>query len=290
MRLRGEAEPLNVALVLSRTAEAADADNPFDEYIPLQEALSAALSRPLAIEACYPQQVFAGLKEAWYDFVVLTPVQYAELVRSSHPNVPLDVLVTAVDKQSRPSRAAVLVAAQGGPVSTVSAVRGHRVAFGPEGDALTHHAALMLLADAGVRAVDLAKERTVGVRGAELLHLPRATEVLRAVTTGAVIAGFIDELEWERFVAGPPGSGPRPEQLRVVARTVALPPRLVLVSAQVPREVRRLARQALLRFGRERPEIFDPLTIGGFVDPEVDALLACDQLLDYDLPTAGPLD
>jgi ABC-type phosphate/phosphonate transport system substrate-binding protein len=265
-----EKKPLAVALVMDVKPEAALAVlNPFPRYAALQQALAQELGRPVAVDPCFAFQAQRELETGWYHVAVVTPVQYARLPEPLTANV----LVVPVDAQGRTARAAVLVVRADSSVRAAADLRGQSVAFGPEDDSRTHHAALQLLREAGLARTDLALE-VLPVPGS-LKHLPTAQSVLQAVIRGSAAAGFVDEAAWEELpdTGGP--DEPARDMLRIVGRTAALPDRLFVASPQLDEATADAVREALLRVGTQRPDALSPLGISGYAVPDAELLRAC---------------
>jgi len=265
-----EKKPLAVALVMDVKPEAALAVlNPFPRYAALQQALAQELGRPVAVDPCFAFQAQRELETGWYHVAVVTPVQYARLPEPLTANV----LVVPVDAQGRTARAAVLVVRADSSVRAAADLRGQSVAFGPEDDSRTHHAALQLLREAGLARTDLALE-VLPVPGS-LKHLPTAQSVLQAVIRGSAAAGFVDEAAWEELpdTGGP--DEPARDMLRIVGRTAALPDRLFVASPRLDEATADAVREALLRVGTQRPDALSPLGISGYAVPDAELLTAC---------------
>jgi len=265
-----EKKPLAVALVMDIKPDTALAVlNPFPRYAALQQALAQELGRPVAVDPCFAFQACRELETGWYHVAVVTPIQYARLPEPLAANV----LVVPVDAQGRTARAAALVVRADSAIRAVSDLRGQSVAFGPEDDSRTHHAALQLLRDAGLARTDLALE-VLPVPGS-LKHLPTTQSVLQAVIRGSAAAGFVDEASWEKL---PPMAGsdePAQDKLRVIGRTVALPDRLFVASPRLDEATADAVREALLRIGTQRPDALAPLGISGYAVPDAELLTSC---------------
>jgi ABC-type phosphate/phosphonate transport system substrate-binding protein len=262
-------EPLSIALVIDRPTDAAQAFNPFPAYGPLQRALSEHLGRPVAIDACFPFQVESGLASGWHDLAVLTPVQYAGLRSPDTARV----LAVSVDKEGRIATAALLVVPVGSEVAAVGDLRAKVVAFGPAGDLRAHHAALKLLADAGLQPTDLSLE--VLPVPSSLKHMPDGRAVAQSVLNASSAAGFVDQTTWDAFPERAGGDEPTRDKFRVLARTVAVPDRLLLASPRLDDATAERVLAFGLRVGTTHPQVMEPLTSSGYAAPTAELLADC---------------
>jgi ABC-type phosphate/phosphonate transport system substrate-binding protein len=266
--------PFSVALVTDKAIVAAQGFNPFPAYGPLQEALSQDLGQPVAVDVCFPFQARAGFDSGWYDLAVVTPAQFALF---GQPDT-LRVLTVSVDKQGRVLHSAVLVVAADAPMQTAADLRGKVVAFGPEGDTLTHYAGLQLLREAGLRPADLALD-ALPLPGS-LRHLPDGRAVAQVVLSGSAVAGFVDDTTWEAF----PDHAARADELardklRVIGRTIALPMRLQVAAPRLDQATADRMRAFLLTVGEKHPEVMEPLQSSGYTAPTQEMLAGCCSLV-----------
>ncbi len=248
-------KPLATALVIDgKPGAAVQALNPFPNYAALQRVMSDKLDRPVAVDQCFAFQAESGLKSGWYSVAIVTPTQYARLSES----MACKVLAAPEDEQGRLVRSALLVVPLRSDVHDVAELRGKTVAFGQHDDARTHHAALRLLADAGLEPTDLALDG-LPVPGS-LRHMPSGRSVAQAVLAGSADAGFIDEAEWEALDEKSSADGdPGREELRIVARTVALPTRLVIASPRLDEATACQVQEFLVSVVATNPEVLEPL-------------------------------
>jgi ABC-type phosphate/phosphonate transport system substrate-binding protein len=268
-----ERKPLSVALVMDQPMEAAQAFNPFPAYGQLQQALSAHLARPVAVDVCFAFQVESGLENGWYDLAMLSSMQYALLPHAETTRV----VVVSVDKQQRIASNALLVVQTNSELQTSADLRGKVVAFGPAGDVRTHYAALKLLADAGLQPTDLSLE-LLPVPGS-LKHMLDGHAVAQSVISGDSAAGFVDEAAWDAFAEHDPGNGePSREKLRVLGRTIAVPSRIMLASPRLDDAAFEQVRSFALAVGTAHPEVMEPLTSSGYAEPTADLLATCRSL------------
>jgi len=268
-------KPLSVALVIDRPETAAQAINPFPAYGLFQKALAEHLGRPVAVDVCFGFQVEPAFSTGWYDLAVLSPMQFAMLkaAREAH------VIAVSVDMQGRSARPALLVVPADSELTAASDLRGKSVAFGPVGDARTTRAALLCLAREGVQQDDLTLELlpTPG----SLKHLPDARAVVRAVISREVAAGFLDQAAWEALPEHDDREAePARDKLRIIARTVALPDRLLVASPKLDPVTVQQIRRFALEVGREHPEVIQPLACSGYCVPTEALLCACRSLTE----------
>lgn len=273
-------KPLVVALVLdSGPSAAVQAFNPFPRYAELQKALSSDLGRPVSIDACLLFQAELGLGSGWYHLAVVTPTHYARLKKPE----AFRVLAAAVDRQGRAARSAALIVPADSELQNVPDLRGKVVAFGPVDDARTHHAALRLLQDGGLEKTDLSLE-VLPLPGS-LRHLGDGRAVARAVMSGSADAGFIDQAAWEAFAEHEERGGePAGDKLRIIARTVALPQRLMIASPELDDVTAGKVRAFLLAVGRQHPEVLKPLDVSGYQVAGDKMLSACRGLMPGEKP------
>lgn len=269
-------EPTVIAAVVERPTGAVDVLNPFPPFAALERAYEADTGRPASVEPCFLFQAQLGLDSGWYQCALLSPAQFVQL-----PNRDtLQVLAVPRDNNGRVCQAAVLVVPAAGDIREVAALRGRSIAFGPQNDSLTHHAALHLLEQSGLAKGDLALE-LLPVPGS-LKHLPDGRAVAQAVLAGNAAAGFMTEGEWEAL---PPdrgidatesaAAGPVQSELRVLARTVALPRHLVVVPKKLSAARTREIRDFLLGVGPRHAGAVAPLLCTGYVAATDDVLAGC---------------
>lgn len=268
-------KPLAVALVLDeRPGELVGALNPFTRYDGLQKALSADLGRPVAIDPCFAFQAQNGLNSGWYGVAVVTPVQYARLAARSEYRI----LAVPADAQQRSARCAVLIARAGSEFGQPADLRGKVVAFGPQDDSRTHHAALLLLKDAGLTKADLALE-PLPVPGS-LKHMPDARAVAQSVLNQSSDAGFLDEADWEALPeTAEDVDAAAQDKFKVLGRTVALPTRLLISSPKLDQATADAVQERLLAMAVRHPEVFEPLGATAYVLPDERALVASRALM-----------
>jgi phosphonate transport system substrate-binding protein len=275
-------QPLVIAVTPeNQPAAAADALNPFPRYVALQQALGKTLGRPVSMDVCFPFQVPLGFASGWHQAALVPPLQYAQMAAAGAPRV----LAVPVDAQGRQMRCGLLVVAADSAIQNVDDLRGRTVAFGPADDARTHQAALLLLREAGLQPTDLVLE-VLPVPGS-LKHMPHMRAVAQTVMHGSSDAGFIDEAAWESFPAHADDAGePARDRLRIVARTIAVPDRLVLAAPQLDEASAAKLRSALLEVSANDPAALAPLGYAGFQVPRPEVLAACEALAAFATPPA----
>jgi phosphonate transport system substrate-binding protein len=257
--------------------------NVFMAYESLLKALGRDVDRSAGLDVCLPLAVEPSLRGGFYDVAIVSPVQYGAF------RAPRDIKVLAAaaeGKDARP-RLAVLVVKADAEIDTVDQLRGKSVAFGRAGDVHTHHAALSLLKAHGVRALDLSLE-LLPVPGS-LKHLAEPTAVVQSVLGGKSAAGFLDEAAWEQLPekSGSDG-GPARDQLKIIARTPALPDRLLLCSPKLDKGVAEKTQAFLLTAKEKHPEALRPLNCAGYYRAEPELLEACVRLFGSAQPTSSP--
>lgn len=269
-----EKKPLSIALVMDPRPDVALAViNPFPRYAALQEALGKELGRPIAVDPCFAFQAQRELETGWYQVAVVTPIQYARLSQAAVGQA----LAVPVDGRGRAARAAVLLVAADSPIQTAGDLRGKSVAFGPEDDSRTHHAALQLLREAGVEKSDLALE-VLPIPGT-LKHMPTARSVMQAVMHGTAAAGFVDEAAWDELPETGAKDEPARDKLRVIGRTAGLPDHLFVASPHLDEATADAVRSFLTRVGAEHPKAVAPLGVAGYALPDDELLRACRSLV-----------
>lgn len=162
-------------------------------------------------------------------------------------------------------------------------LRGKVVAFGSVDDARTHLAALQLLQDGGLDKTDLSLE-VLPLPGS-LRHLPDGRAVAQAVMSGSANAGFVDQAAWEAFAEHQERERePARDKLRIIARTVVLPQRLMIASSKLDDAAAGKVRAFLLAVGTQHPEVLKPLDISGYQVPSEKLLSACRALVPTERP------
>lgn len=272
-------KPIVVALVSEDPLKVV---NPFTAYDPLRDALSAELKRPVALDTCIPFQMTGLLKEGFYQFAVLTPLQYAQLgERERFP-----VVAIPADAAGRKERYAVIVVAPNSSAQTPADLRGKVFAFGPAGDPVAHHAAIAALRTAGLGENDIQKE-LVPLPG--LKHMPNGRGVAQSVIAGSSDAGFVDVADWESFPESAVGDiEPAKSKLRVIGRTPAVPLRLIVASPKTDVTVVNAVKAALLGVNARKPEALKPLNESAYVEPTAEQVAQAAALGPYFAPPTAP--
>ncbi len=268
-------EPIALALVIDADpVQTVAALNPFPRYAALQRAMQDDLGRPVTVEPCFLFQAKSGLESGWYDAAVMTPTHYARLANAEQHRV----LATPVDAAGRATHPAYLVVPAGSEFNDPSELAGHVVAFGPGDDALTHHAALLLLRKHGVQRTDLALE-PLPVPGS-LKHFPIARSVAQSVINGSSHTGFISQLDWETMPTTATEEGlPTRDELRIIGETIALPLKLVVASPKLDQQSASQIRDFLLSAAGEHPAALEPLGIYGYTIPDEEISQTCRSIL-----------
>ena len=272
-------DPLIVALVADNRPRSSGkplaALNPFAPYSKLQAALGKELGRPVGLDLCLPLQLEPSLSSGLCHLAIVSPIQYARLSNRER----FTVLAVPIVHKGCATRSAVLVVKANSPLTSVEDLRGKTVAFGPAQDSWTHHAALVLLAQHGLQKTDLALE-LLPLPGS-LKHMPNAAAVAQTVINNSSDAGFIDERDWEELPPSAAGNEPAHDKLRVVARTIELPERLVLASPKLARETAAQVRSFLLKADQDHPQTLHPLQVSAYQAPREELLTSCQRLIKH---------
>jgi ABC-type phosphate/phosphonate transport system substrate-binding protein len=273
-------KPVVVALVTDTPLESGHA---LMAYEPMRAALGKALDRNVYTELCLPLQGEPCLKSGMYQVAVVSPVHYARFSAAE----PLPALAVPADAKGRVARPALLVVAKDSDIQKPEDLRGKKVAFGPSSDARTHEAGLELLRRSGLAKTDLALE-LFPVPGS-LRHFPNMRSIAQSVMSGGYDAGFIDEQAWEAFPEDDEREGePARDKLRVIARTVAVPDRLVVCSPKLSQADGEKIRRFLLAAAQEHPQILHPLRLSGYQEPPGELLDTCRRLVKPEQTAESP--
>jgi len=256
--------------------------DPFTPHEPLRKALSAALHRPVQLRLCFPFQLDPGLNWGFYDFALVTPAAYAEL----NGRERFEILASSVDESGRAARPALLVVAADSPIQSVADLRGKSVAFGPLGDSRTHHAAVVLLQEHGLKKTDLSLS-LLPLPGS-LRHFPKMRDVALSVINGSSDAGFIDQAAFEELPeTADVEDEPARSRLRVIAQTMALPDKIVVCSPKTDRSTVGAVADFLLSVAETQPEVLRPLLLSAYQKPAAELRAQCEQLTQS-APLAPP--
>ena len=264
-------KPLAAGLVLDGHPEGALATL---RYAKLQNALTQELDQPVAVEPCFVFQARQWLDSGWHGFAIISPAHFRTLTGDS----PARILAVPTDATGRIVREAVLVVSENSEIQSAAELRGKVVAFGPSGNARTHHAALQLLAEAGVKRDDLKRE-ILPVPGV-LKHVADPRVRAQTVINGTAVAAFLDVAAWEAL---PAHSGEERkvgrDRLRIIDRTAALPSRLIVASPKLNEVDAQELRNALLAMADAHPDALHPLGISGYCTPDEKTLATCRNLV-----------
>ncbi len=248
--------------------------DPFTPHEMLRKAMSETLKRPVQLRLYLPVTLAPNLTLGFYDFAYVTPTCYAQ----TNDRERFEVIAVSVDEAGRPERSAALVVAADAKIDKVEDLRGKRVAFGPPGDARTHLAALALLREHGLEKTDLSL-LLLPVPGS-LKHLPKMREIAQDVVQGSSDAGFIDEAALEALAeSSDRRDEPTRDKLRVIARTVPVPDKLVLRSPKVKAEIVSAVTDFLLTADQKHPEALRALLFSAYRQPTKELLASCERLL-----------
>lgn len=247
--------------------------NPFAQYDAFHAALGRATKRTVVPDLALPFQIAPNLSLGLTQLAVVTPLQYAQI--GDRDRFP--VLAVSVDEGGKAMRPALLVVPASSSVQQIGALRGAAVAFGPAGDARAHHAALMLLADNGLKPADLSLS-VVPIPGS-LRHYPNPRAVAQAVMNNSCVAGFVDEAAWDALPEHASGDNePAHDRFRVLAKTRPMPQRLVIASPTIDARLRASVTDFLMGSARNNPDALRPLKQSGFEAPTAEAKAAWESL------------
>lgn len=274
-------EPVTFALVIdSASRVAAESINPFSRYAALQESLAETIGRPVTLEPCFPFQAGVGLENGWYCVAVMTPAHYAALPHADE----CTVLAVEVGLDGSVLDEGVMIVERGSASEAVEDVRGETVAFGPQNDTYTHHAALALLQEHGLEKTDLALS-AVPFPGS-LKHYPHMRGVAQATMNQSVAAGFVTRSAWEQLPEHAEGADePARDRLRAVAATKAYPRTLIVASPKMDEATRAAIRDFLLEVGQEQPEVVEPIGIQGYAAADEMLVARCRDMQLADVPS-----
>jgi phosphonate transport system substrate-binding protein len=261
-------KPLVVALIVEPGVL-----NPFAPHEELRKAMSKAIKRPVRLDLCLPIQLEPNLQLGFYDFACVTPACYVEMSQ----RVRFDVIAAAADQAGRVARSAVLVVAADSEIEDVTDLRGKTVAFGPRDDARTHHAGLLLLRENGIAKADLSLE-VLPLPGS-LKHFAKSRDVAQSVINASSDAGFLDEAAFDAMPqTSSIDSEPARDRLRVIARTIPVPTKLVIRSPKAKADLVSKVTDFLLTADEKHPNALRPLLLSGYQAPSEQMLAACKDL------------
>ncbi len=258
------AKPVSIVLVSEQLLQL----NPFGPYEELRQALKDHMDRPVRLQLCAPFQCELYLSGGFCQFAFVPPTVYARLAdRGRFP-----VLAASADLRGRRERPALLIVRSDSEIESVADLRGKVVAFGPSIDGRTCVAALDLLERNGVTRDDLKKE-LLPLPGS-LKHIAEGRALVRSVSSGSSDAGFLDQADWERMVAGEGDDAAADvSRLRILAETKPLPDILLIASPKTAPALVETVRAFMLASGRQHPATLKPLALSGY-EPVSDAALA----------------
>jgi ABC-type phosphate/phosphonate transport system substrate-binding protein len=242
--------------------------NPFAPYEPFRKAMSRSIKRPVRLDLCLPVQFEPNLTLGYCDLAFMTPASALEM---GHPE-RFGIIALPIDAAGQATQGASLVVAAAGGLDAITDLRGKRVAFGPRGDARTHHAGLALLREAGVRKRDLSLA-LLPIPGS-LRHYSDMGEIARSVINGESDGGFIDETALAGF-----DQAEIRDKLRVIGQTTPLPEKLILGSPKLEAKAARKVTEFLLDAQREHPDALRPLLVAGYQEPTPDFRAAWTRLV-----------
>ncbi len=264
-------DPVVIVLVATPPAAAGTPGellNPFEPFGKLNPALTDALGRPVVNDLCFPFQLEPNLTLGLSQVAYVTPADYARL------NDPqkFRILAVSADAQKRAARSGLLVVRSDSPAAGVADLRGKSLLFGPESDARTHQAALLLLEQNGIRRSDLSLE-PLPLPGSVKTR-PKSRDIIDAVLAGGGDGGFIDEAAWDALPETS-DSSPARNRLRVLARTTPLPDHLFIASPTLEPATADALAAFLLKAAEKQPETLAPMKVAQFVAETPEVRSAC---------------
>lgn len=253
--------------------------NPFATYEPLRKQMEQAFGRPVRLDLALPRlQLEPNLDLGLYHFAIVGMGDYAGMARRER----FGALAMSVGEHGTPGRPALLIVPANSKIESIEALRGKTVAFGPKEDARTTLAALALLREHGIKKTDLSLQ-LLPVPGS-LKHFQKMREIAQSVMNYSSDAGFIDEAAYNGLPETTDVENePARDRLRVIARTIAVPDKIVLRSPKVDDKTAAQFAQFLLSVGKDHPEVLHPLRLSGFVAPGEELKALCDKLMSTDV-------
>ncbi len=248
--------------------------NPFATYEPLRKKMEQAFGRPVRLDLALPKlQLEPNLDLGLYHFAIVGMGDYAGIGRRGR----FDVLAVSVDEHGRKGRPALLIVPATSKIEKVEDLRGKTVAFGPAQDARTTLAALALLREHGISKTDLSLQ-LLPVPGS-LKHFQKMREIAQSVMNYSSDAGFIDVAAYDGLPETTSVENePARDRLRVIARTMAVPDKVVLRSPKADDKTAAQFTQFLLTSGENHADALHALRLSGFEAPSGTLELLCDKL------------
>ncbi len=213
-------------------------------WLPLEQALSKKLGRPVQLIAYRPSQIHSQLQRGYLDFAILSATDFAEIGGTEC----CQILAQPVNSLGTRVRHGLIIAKKDAKVQALADLKGQRFAFGPSWDAASHLAAAYAFMQAGVEPNDIARE-LVPVPMARRHHLD-SFEVGKAVAYEPLLpAGAVDEVDY----SGWPDKGGSimfqtisKDEFRVIGRTVELPEGPVVASCRADAKLVATVKEYLL--------------------------------------------
>ncbi len=222
----------------------------YRKFIPvleyLQEAMESRLGRPVDIRL----RIFKGYEEA-NDAIVAGDVDFvrfgaASYVRAKERNARLQLLALE-EREGKTFFYGVIIVPADSPVQSLADLKGKRFAFGNRNSTIGRYLSQGELAQAGIRARDLAAHD----------FLERHDKVFMAVAMGDYDAGAVKETTLKRYGSHGP--------VRILHR-FPLVTKPWIARAGLNAEVGRAIRQAL--FELRAPDVLKELKVTGFLPVE----------------------
>ena len=212
-------KPVRVGITLVHAAQGTEAP-----WAPIQRQMQWSLGQPVQFESLRPFQIKAHLESGRLQFAMVQPEQVGEILEKAGVG---RVIATPEFEEGANQARALLVVSSESEIESIDELRGKRIAFGPIGDAVTHIAALKMLAANGIAKDDIPRE-LLPIPGMLRHHL-NSFETGRAVIYEkdlGISGGFVLEREYESW----PDTGGSllllrnaKDQLRVLGKTEVVP-------------------------------------------------------------------
>ncbi len=199
-------------------------------WLPLEQALSKKLGRPVQVTAYRPFQIRSQLQRGYLDFAILSATDFAEIGGTEC----CQLLAQPINTLGARTRHGLIIAKKDSKVQGLVELKGQRFAFGPSWDAASHLAAAYAFMEAGVEPTDIPRE-LVPVPMTRRHHLD-SFEVGKAVAYEPLLpAGAVDEVDYNSW----PDKGGSivlqtisKDEFRVICKTVELPEGPIVASCR----------------------------------------------------------
>jgi ABC-type phosphate/phosphonate transport system substrate-binding protein len=230
-----------------------------------RRAASKELGREVHFELTFPLLLEPQLGVGWQQFAIVSPAHYAALAKPDE----FPVVAVGGAAAEQPCRPAYFVAPANSAIRELRDARNELIAFGPAEDSRLFLAAALALDEVGISRGDL-KRQIIPVPGS-LMHHRNSADATKAVLDGAAGVAVVDSLWFDALPeASPDSMTPSKSRLRVIARTIALPDRVILRSPKIEPGLDLRMREFLLAAHTRHPTAMQRLKIGAFAEPAAD--------------------